>query len=110
MKLLTQEIRKKLPPLYSTEKLLEHALVQVKFFDPTGSFTWYATEFDGQDTFFGVVTSSICPRGEYGTFSLSELESVRVKFGLRIERDLHFTPKTLLEVVPQMFTRVGSEP
>ena len=27
----------------------------VKFFDPTGSWTWNATEFDGKDTFFGLV-------------------------------------------------------
>jgi len=30
---------------------------------------------------------------EYGTISLSELQGLRLRFGLGIERDLHFTPK-----------------
>lgn len=35
-----------------------------------------------------------CP--ELGSFSLSELESVRLPFGLRIERDLGFTTRMAL--------------
>jgi hypothetical protein len=34
MKLLTEEIRKKLPPLYSQEKLAGKAIAHVKFFTP----------------------------------------------------------------------------
>jgi hypothetical protein len=30
---------------------------------------------------------------EYGTVSLSELQSIRLPFGLKIERDLYFQPK-----------------
>jgi hypothetical protein len=43
MKLLTKAITKTLPPLYSTQDEPD-PLVRVKFFDPTGSWTWYATE------------------------------------------------------------------
>ena len=96
MKLLTKEIIKKLPKLYSQENEKD-PIVQVKFFDPTGSFTWYATEFDGEDLFFGKVVSSLCPEGELGYFSLSELKSIRGRMGLGIERDLYFTPKLLSE-------------
>src|SRR5512147_1731293 len=43
MQLLTQEIKQKLPALYSQENEND-PLVVCKFFDPTGSWTWYAYE------------------------------------------------------------------
>jgi len=94
MKLLTEEIKKKLPPLYANESLPDagDAIAQVKFFNPTGMGTWYATEFDGEDSFFGLVDLF---EKEIGYFSLSELESVKLRFGLSIERDLHFTPQPI---------------
>jgi hypothetical protein len=36
---------------------------------------------------------------ELGYFSLSELKSVKGPMGLPIERDLHFEPKTLKELM-----------
>ena len=97
MMLLTKELRKKLPPLYSNEeKKLEDVQVIVKFFDPIGSWTWYATEFDGEDSFFGFVRGF---DNELGYFSLSELESIKGRFGLGIERDRHFGKHTLREVM-----------
>lgn len=92
MMLLTKANRKALPALGSTEKQGDDAMAVVKFFDPTGSWTWYATEFDGDDTFFGLVDGH---EKELGYFSLSELQSVRGRFGLGIERDRHFTPTRL---------------
>ena len=94
MKLLTKEILKKLPPLYSQENNPDPT-VWVKFFDPTGSWTWYGIEFDGKDIFFGLVDGF---EEELGNFSLNELSSVRGKFGLGIERDMYFTPKPLSQV------------
>jgi len=97
MKLLTKEIRSKLPPLYSQEeKEAKDVMVIVKFFTPWSYWTWYATEFDGEDIFFGYVVGP-CP--ELGTFSLKELESVTGALGLKIERDLHYQPQTLEEVM-----------
>lgn len=97
MKLLTKELRKKFPPLGATEnKKPKKIEIIAKFFDPTGSWTWYATEFDGEDTFFGFV------RGiddELGYFSLKEMESIKGIFGLGIERDLYFEKHTLAEVM-----------
>ena len=100
MKLLTKEIREKLPPLYSQDGKGGKAIAQVKFFTPSSSWTWHATEFDGEDTFFGLVDGH-CK--EFGYFSLSELEEVRGPMGLPIERDLHWQPKTLEEIAPEMF-------
>jgi len=104
MKLLTQEIRRKLPPLYAQDGKGGKAIAYVKFFTPSGSWTWYGVEFDGQDTFFGLVDGH-CK--ELGYFSLSELESVRGPMGLPIERDLYWQPKTLEEIAPEMFENPG---
>ena len=81
MQLLTKAIRRKLPPLGATEAQGMDAVVQVKFFTPDAGWTWYATEFDGEDTFFGLV---IGHETELGYFSLSELESVRGPWGSRL--------------------------
>ena len=96
MKLMTKEILRKLPKLYSQDNVKD-PMVQVKFFDPCGSFTWYAVEYDGKDVFFGKVVSSLCPEGELGYFSLTELTEIKGQFGLGIERDLYFEPKPLSE-------------
>jgi len=101
MKLLTEEIRRKLPPLYSQDGKGGEAVAWVKYFTPSSSWTWYGVEFDGKDTFFGLVDGH-CK--ELGYFSLSELESIRGPMGLPIERDLYWQPKTLEEIAPELFT------
>ena len=68
----------------------------VKFFNPLGAATWLATELDrDNDTLFGLADLGFgCP--ELGSFSLSEIEAVRLPFGLGIERDIGFaTPHPL---------------
>lgn len=94
MKLLTKELRRQLPPLYTTEHDKDPVAV-VKFFTPWTNWTWYAVEFDGDDTFFGLVHGF---EKELGCFSLAELESVRGPGGLTIERDLYFEPTRLSEL------------
>jgi hypothetical protein len=54
--LLDQASREKLPPLYSGEEKGLEALAQVKFFTPDSNWTWYASEFDVEDIFFGLVS------------------------------------------------------
>jgi len=93
--LLDKSSMEKLPPLYSGEEQGMNALAQVKFFTPDSNWTWYASEFNGEDVFFGLVSGFAV---ELGYFSLSELESVRGPLGLPIERDLYFEPKTLREL------------
>jgi len=114
MKLLTEEIRKQLPPLYSQDSLGGKAVAYVKFFTPDSNWTWWATEGspvtndDGEEIdfhFFGLVEGF---EKELGYFSLSELESARGPMGLPIERDLHWQPKTLEEIAPEMFEDTGN--
>ena len=94
MELLTKELREKLPGLYETKED-EDPLIICKFFHPRSNWTWYAIEFDGDDTFFGLVSGHFT---ELGYFSLSELESFRDACGLGIELDIHFKPTRLSEL------------
>ena len=94
MKLLTKEIRTRLPKLYTTEGQYLDAVAQVKYFHPFSSWYWYGVEFDGRDTFYGLVVGHYI---ELGYFSLSELEAVRL-MKLPIERELDFKPTPLREL------------
>ena len=97
MKLMTKEILKALPPLYGTEDVpAMDKVIVVKYFDPTGSWTWYGVEYvPDTKTFFGLVDGL---EKEWGYFSLTELESVKGLLGLGIERDLYFEPKKVSEL------------
>jgi hypothetical protein len=99
MKLLTEELKARLPPLYSQEGE-PSPVAHAKFFMPGTCWTWWVTEGEprGDDfLFFGFVQGL---EDEFGYFCLSELESARNPLGLSVERDLHFSPGRLTEVVP----------
>ncbi len=97
-KLITKEILKLLPPLYANEdKKPEETKVPLKLFNPVGRGTWYITEYSPEeDMGFGW-----CDLGEpeLGYVSLAELRSVKLRFGLTIERDAHWDPNTTLAQV-----------
>lgn len=80
----------------------------VKFFNPAGAATWLATElYEDEDTLFGLADLGFgCP--ELGCFSLSEITSIRLPFGLRIERDLDFSSPHPLSVWADAARRQGS--
>jgi hypothetical protein len=99
MELLDGEQRAALPQLRATEDLSDEAIAVVKFFTPDGNWTWWATEFDGNDLFFGLVSGF---EVEYGYFSLSELEQLRGVLGLPVERDLYFRPQSLSHIHEQL--------
>lgn len=102
MQLLTKELLKKLPPLYAMENEKDPT-VWVKFFYPDASWTWYGIEFDGEDSFFGLVDGHYA---ELGYFSLKELQETRPGvFKLPIERDLYFTPCKLSVIQNEIASR-----
>ncbi|MBJ7441930.1 MAG: DUF2958 domain-containing protein [Sphingopyxis sp.] len=80
----------------------------VKFFNPLGAATWLATELDeDNDTLFGLADLGFgCP--ELGSFSLHEIASVRLPFGLFIERDEHFMSVWRLSIWADTARRAGS--
>lgn len=96
MELLTEELKKKLPPLYGQEHKGKDAIVHAKFFTPDSSWTWYVLEGeeqeDGDWIFFGMVDGF---EREFGYFTLSELEGVRGALNLPVERDLFFGDHTI---------------
>jgi Protein of unknown function (DUF2958) len=99
MKLLTAELRARLPPLYSQEAE-DQPTVYAKFFMPGTGWTWYVTEGgeqEGDFLFFGFVVGL---ESEFGYFLLSELETVTTPLGLHVERDLSFREGRLTDVVP----------
>lgn len=80
----------------------------LKLFNPVGAATWLATElYEDGDTLFGLADLGFgCP--ELGVFSLSEIASVRLPFGLGIERDELFRSDKPLSAWADMARREGS--
>jgi len=96
MKLLTKELEKRFEKIGSQEEVKD-PIVIAKFFNPTGSGYWYATEYDpGEMIFFGyAIVLAGCD--EWGYFSLGELQDYKGFGGLGIERDLYCGEKRISE-------------
>lgn len=92
MELLPGELRAVLPPIRTTDGKGWEAVAPVKFFTPDSNWTWYPSEFDGADLFFGLVIGF---EAELGYFSLAELEGLHGPLNLPLERDRYFKPMTL---------------
>lgn len=104
MELLTEEVRERLLANGRIQRQLQEEgraeadfIPVVKLFTPDAGCTWLLTELDPDDP---DIAFGLCDLGmgfpELGSVSISEIESVRGKLGLPIERDLHFAPvKTL---------------
>lgn len=80
----------------------------VKLFNPLGAGTWLATElWEDGDTLFGLADLGFgCP--ELGAFSLRELCSIRLPYGLGIERDIGFEGLAPLSVWAATARSAGS--
>jgi len=93
---------------YRLRKAEPDPIPVVKFFNPCGAATWIATELDEDgDTLFGLADLGFgCP--ELGSFSLSEIERVRLPFGLTIERDIAFDGLLPLSVWAETARFAGS--
>lgn len=95
MKLITKELEElfKQYPLGSQDGLGGNAKVIAKFFNPTGAGTWLITEAekieDGDYRIFGYCHLGYSDLAEFGYVMLSELEEIKLPFGLKIERDLY---------------------
>jgi len=78
----------------------------VKFFNPFGAGVWLATELDEDgDIMFGLADIG-CP--ELGSWSLNELRSIRLPFGMGIERDRQFTGDFPISVWAKAARETGS--
>ena len=95
--LMPKAIEKSLPRLYTTEKeLLGDRTAYARYFFPAGAYTAYLLEYDPKERIgFGAVTMGY--GWELGNISIDEMEEVKVR-GLRIERDLYFSPTKLHQI------------
>lgn len=94
MKLITAELRAKLPPLGAQDGNSD-PMVFVKLFHPLSNWTWYITEYNPVENMaFGYVDGF---EGEWGHISIDELAELRVH-GLPMERDRLFEPKPFSKV------------
>lgn len=103
MKLLTDELKEQIPPLYATEGTdTDEKPVIAKFFFPAGIWTWFVVEGSPRDDdfiFFGYVVGD---HPEWGYFSLNELERINVH-GLEVERDEYFKTGKFKDVIARFY-------
>lgn len=106
MKLLTTSIREQLlrngriqAALAEEGKECADFIPVVKLFTPDANCTWLLTELDPEDP---DIAFGLCDLGmggpELGSVRISELESVRGRLGLPVERDRHFAGMHMLSV------------
>ena len=74
---------------------VDHVSV-VKFYNPLGAGVWLATELDEDgDIMFGLADIGY---PELGSWCFSELEAIKLPFGMGIERDVLFTGRFPISV------------
>ena len=96
MELVPKTMLENIPDLYQTERTI-NPTCHIKLFTPDSIFTWYIIEVSKEDkhTSYGFVKGF---ESELGYFSLKELETIKGSLGLRVERDISFSP-TALEII-----------
>lgn len=106
MQLLTKELEAQFKRVEPEE--CQDPKILVRYFNPTGSGSWLASEYNPEDKiFFGFVSIFGDDCDEWGYFSLDELESFRGRMGLGIERDLYFTPEPISIVCPKAYKLIN---
>src|SRR5690606_15998836 len=104
MILLSDELREQL--LANGRQRDQDHIPVVKFFNPLGEGVWLATELDEDgDIMFGLADLGY---PELGSWSLTEMQSVRLPFGMGIERDLLFTGDFPISVWAEAARETGS--
>ena len=95
MKLITKDIQKKLDANLKISE--DKRKPYLKLFNPCGQATWLISEYNKETG----IMFGLCDLGqgfvEFGYVSLDELKDIKLPFGLSIERDKSFKPKTTLK-------------
>ena len=104
MKLITVELETRAQQVGRQENNPD-PLVIAKFFNPVGAGTWYITEYyPDENICFGYVKGLAVD--EWGYVSVDELESIKLPYGMRIERDLYFDEAPISRYVPAIRHRL----
>ena len=96
MKILTKEVLDAFAKQGRTgNKSAKDIKIVMKLFNPSGAGTWYLYEKEDDDIYWGYVNLGDIDCAECGTVSMNELMAFRGRFGLGIERDMHFKPLSM---------------
>ena len=96
---MTKEIKDKAQKQFDDGSDMEQMVV-AKFFDAMGDWKWFLMNKKKDDSYcWGIVKGF---EVEMGSFSIDELESIKLPFGLGIERDTLFEPMKASEVWKQL--------
>ena len=100
MKLITKEIERNAQKQYPMGNDLDQKIV-AKFFDPYGDWSWYVMNQDPEDPdyLWGIVKGF---EVDTGSFSLSELASIKAHGAPRIERDMYFKPMVARDLLEKL--------
>lgn len=104
------------PSLYSTHGVAENAIVVAHYFLPGTNADWYVLQYDPEEDIIFGWAETIPGRGELGSSSVTELQSVEIVIPIkvegqissvpsRVEFDQHWKPKPLSEEVGSVFER-----
>jgi len=97
MELIPKNLEKIIPKLYESEDVpYEEKTVFVKLFTPDSNWTWWVMEYSKEEQTMFCVVDGI--ERELGYVNLAKLEELRGPLGLKVERDIHFTPKKVKEI------------
>lgn len=90
----------KLPKIYDQSCMpIKDQTVHLHFF--YGGSDWYVTEYDGFDSFFGVVILNNDKQNmELGYFSFKELKDIKMQMGMEIdcEKAKFFPPQKIKDI------------
>lgn len=106
MKIITKEIEQAFAKQgYTGNKSAKDIKIVLKLFNPTGAGTWYIYEKEDEDIYMAFVNLGDPEMAECGRVSMQELMEFKGRFGLGIERDMHFKPlsMTLKEVQDKIY-------
>lgn len=115
MKLMTKELEEVFEkyPLGSQDGLGGQAKVIVKYFNPMGVGTWFITEAEkrenGDFEMYGYCNLGDDNMAEFGYVMLSDLQEIKLPFGMTIERDLYL-PKncTLIDAMKRTGMQISA--
>jgi|WetSurMetagenome_2_1015567.scaffolds.fasta_scaffold48608_6 hypothetical protein len=101
MKLITSDLKKQFAKQGDTStKDPSDVMVLAKFFCPWNAHVWFATDYyEDTKSCFGYVNLSDDQNAELGYFDIEEMEAIDGPFGLKIERDIHWVPRSLKLVI-----------
>ncbi len=79
----------------TSSKSMKDIKIVLKLFNPAGGQTWYLYEKLDDDVYMCFANLGDSEMAECGTVSMSELMSLRLPFGLHVERDKFFKPLSI---------------